>query len=200
MSYDDLYDREECYWGREPSALCYRVLQLRPPDRSVKVLDIGCGEGRNALLFARYGYQVTAFDLSARGVAKVRKLADAAGVSIEVFQADLLEYRLTDHYDVIFSTGALHYIPENLRWEILGNYREFTSPCGLHVFSLLIEKPFIPRAPDADATARRWISGELFTYYHDWRLLHIQEEIFDCNTGGVPHEHAVNRMVAEKPC
>ena len=41
-----------------------------PPTRPLKVLDIGCGEGKDAVFFARNGYDVTAFDLSKEGIEK----------------------------------------------------------------------------------------------------------------------------------
>lgn len=197
--YDEKYQMEGYYWGKRPSSICYKVLELMPPERPVKLLDIGCGEGRNAVFFARNGYQVTAFDLSSAGVEKARRMAEEIGVSLEVFVADLLEFRLKEPFDIFFSTGTLHYIPEELRAEILSNYKQFTSPTGLHVFSVFVRKPFIPRAPDAEETADLWISGELFTHYHDWRIEFCTEEIFDCMSSGVPHQHAVNRVIARKP-
>jgi tellurite methyltransferase len=30
-------------------------------------------------------------------------------------------------------------------------------------------------------------------------ILHCNEEIFDCNSSGVPHKHAVNRIIAQNP-
>lgn len=38
-----------------------------PPITPLKLLVIGCGEGRNAVFFARNGYEVSAFDLSTKG-------------------------------------------------------------------------------------------------------------------------------------
>jgi tellurite methyltransferase len=194
--YDERYARRPYYWGLRPSKLCFQVLQLLPPERPVRLLDIGCGEGRNAVFFARNGYHVSAFDASAAGVEKTRRLAEETRVPLEAFAADLLEYRLTEPYDVLFSTGALHYIPADKRSEILGNYRAFTRPGGLNAFSVFVSKPFIARAPDAEETAARWISGELLTHYHDWKIEFCSEEIFDCMSSGVPHRHAVNRMIA----
>ena len=40
------------------------------------MLDIGCGEGRNAIFFARNGYDVTAFDLEKDGVETPIRVAD----------------------------------------------------------------------------------------------------------------------------
>jgi hypothetical protein len=86
--YDERYERPGYYWGRTPSQTCYRVLQLLPPERPLRLLDIGCGEGRNAGFFARNGHQVTAFDMSPKGVEKTKQLAAAAGVPIEAFVAE----------------------------------------------------------------------------------------------------------------
>ena len=68
----------------------------------------------------------------------------------------------------------------------------------MNVFSVFVRKSFIPKAPDADKTAHTWLSGELLTYYHDWKIEFCTEEIFDCMSGGVPHQHAVNRMTARR--
>jgi tellurite methyltransferase len=196
--YDKRYATPEYYWGTEPSAICSRVLELLPPVRPLKLLDIGCGEGRNAVFFARSGYHVTAFDASPQGVEKTKRLAAQANVPVEVFAADVNEYRPTSGFDVLFSTGVLHHVPPKLRTDILGSYREATNPGGLNVFSVFVKKPFIAPAPDAEETAQPWVSGELLTHYHDWRVEFFTEEIFDCLSSGVPHQHAVNRMVARK--
>jgi tellurite methyltransferase len=194
--YDDRYARPGYYWGKLPSQACYQVLQLLPPVRPLRLLDIGCGEGRNAVFFARNGYYVTAFDASSKGIEKTKELAAGAGVSIETFVADINEFRLTDSFDVLFSTGVLQYVPPERRQELFANYREHTSPGGLNAFSVFVKKPFIAKAPDGEKTAHRWISGELLTLYDDWRIESCTEEVFDCMSSGVPHQHAVNRVIA----
>jgi tellurite methyltransferase len=196
--YDERYECPGYYWGKAPSQTCYRVLQLLPPERPVKLLDIGCGEGRNAVFFARNGYQVTAFDASPKGVEKTSQLADDAGVHVEVFVADINDFRLTDSFDVLFSTGVLQYVPSEQRSALFRNYREHTEVGGLNVFSVFVEKPFIGKAPDAEKTSHKWISGELLTFYHDWKIEYCTEEIFDCMSSGLPHQHAVNRIVARR--
>jgi len=196
--YDERYASPGYYWGKSPSQMCYRVLQLLPPDRPLKLLDIGCGEGRNAVFFARNGYHVTAFDTSGKGVEKARQLAAAAGVSIEARVASINEFRLTDSFDVLFSTGVLQYVPPELREELFANYREHTNPGGLHALSVFVKKPFIAKAPDGEKTAYKWVSGELLSFYADWRVEYCTEEVFDCMSSGVPHQHAVNRVIARK--
>ena len=92
--YEQKYDGESYYWGTRPSISCFDVLKLMPPDRPVRLLDIGAGEGRNAVFFARNGYDVTAFDLAAKGVEKTKQLAGKAHAKINVFQADINKFRL----------------------------------------------------------------------------------------------------------
>lgn len=196
--YDQRYDQQGYYWGVRPSLVCLEVLKILPPDKRLKLLDIGCGEGRNAVFFARNGYHVSAFDSSEKGIQKAKELAEKASVRLDIFAADIKEFRVSENIDILFSTGVLHYIPKELRNEIFVNYKKLTKPNGLNVFSVFVHKPFIEKAPDAEKTAHKWISGELLTYYHDWKIEYFVEEIFDCMSSGVPHKHAVNRIIARK--
>lgn len=68
--YDDRYRGEEYYWGLNPNHLCYELMKLKPPTRPYRVLEIGCGEGKDAVFLARCGYRVTAFDESQAGIDK----------------------------------------------------------------------------------------------------------------------------------
>ncbi len=195
-TYDKRYQQEQYYWGEKPSSSCKRILEIIPPDHPLTLLDIGCGEGRDAVFFASQGYRVTAFDTSPVGIEKAQRLAEKAGVSIELFIADINEYRLSAGFDVVFSTGVLQYIPPQLRAEIFANYRHFTNPKGINAHSAFVDKPFIDPAPDEEASAHNWISGELLGLFHDWRVEFTSEEIFDCMSSGVPHQHAIARVIA----
>jgi tellurite methyltransferase len=196
--YDQKYADEGYYWGRGPSAICDVVLELiRPsPGFRPKLLDLGCGEGRNAVYFASHGFEVVGLDLSLPGLTKTKRYAGEVDVRVQTIQADILDYELADTYDVIFSTGTLHYLPPEMRSRRFKAYKECTSPTGVNAFSVLVSKPFIPRAPDAEERAYLFKSGELMSYYWDWEILYSVEEIFDCMSSGVPHKHAVNRIVA----
>lgn len=198
--YDKRYSGENYYWGLAPNTLCYEIMQMKPPTKPYKILDIGCGEGKNAVFLARNGYNVTAFDISEQGLTKARKLADHFDVEIDFFKADVRDFRLETEYDIIFSSGVFHYIPYELRQEIVDNLKAHTKKNGIHAINVFVKKPFIPIPPDAEASefaAGDWKSGELFMYYHDWMLHKNEERIFDCNSGGAPHQHCMDVMIAE---
>ena len=90
------YRTQELYWGGEPNEMCYDILRLLPPTRPLKVLDIGCGEGKDMLFFARCGYLTTGFDIAASGITKAKNFAAKAGLNAEFFRADMLSYAPTE--------------------------------------------------------------------------------------------------------
>jgi tellurite methyltransferase len=173
------------------------LFQRYLPRVDEKLLDVGCGEGRDSIFFARNGYLVSGFDSSSEGVKKSLAWADELRLSIDFFKADVIEYRLQDFYDVVFSSGALHYIPPPLREEILSNYKRYTTAGGLHAHMVPIHKPFVPMDPQADDKEQTWRSGELLTYYHDWKIEFFTEQILDDVKSG--YKFPVNRLIAREP-
>lgn len=194
--YDQKYKEDEYYWGFQPSAMCLTVLKYMPPITHLKLLDVGCGEGKDAVFFARNGYEVTAFDLAEEGIEKTKRLAEHCGVHVNTFTADINEFRLETHFDIIYSNGVLHYIPSEIRAQILNNYKKFTTSGGINCLSSFVKKPFIGPAPDTEKYTYEWLSGELFILYHDWQIDFCEEVVFDCMSSGIPHKHAINRMLA----
>lgn len=85
--------------------------------RGKRVLEIGCGIGTHAVSFAEQGAYVTACDLSPVSVAQAQSHAQAAGGSsqIDFLVADahrLQEYLEPQPFDLIYSCGVLHHMPE----------------------------------------------------------------------------------------
>jgi len=196
--YENDYRKKDYYWGVTPSTMCLKVLELIPPEKQVKIIDIGCGEGKDAVFFARCGYDVSAFDISEAGLEKTKRLADKANVNVKTFRANVCDYRLEEKYDVLYSSGMLHYIRPELCEEVMSNYKASVNDKGIVAFQVFVKKPFIIRPPEKPTKHNTflWKSGQLFSYFHDWYIEHCIEYIFDCNSGGIPHRHATNRLFA----
>lgn len=92
-SYDQEYRREEYYWGIKPSSMCYKVMEYLPPLQPYRVLDIGCGEGKDAVFFARNGYKVSGFDILQSGIEKSQKLAKNCNVEVDFFKRILSNFK-----------------------------------------------------------------------------------------------------------
>lgn len=198
--YDQRYSGSDFYWGKEHSLICDKALEFYRPSSEVRprLIDLGCGEGRNAIYFAKCGFDVVGMDASMPGLEKTKRLAVEAGTQVEIVHADIISYAIQGQVDVVFSTGALHYIPKEVREERFQQYKEATSPDGINVMSVFVRKPFIDKSPDGETSACVYRSGELMSYYWDWEILYSIEEIIDCMSGGKPHKHAVNRVIARR--
>jgi SAM-dependent methyltransferase len=78
-----------------------------------RILDAGCGNGRNLIYFLRSGYEVYAVDRSEPAVLEVRKLAAklAPGWSDEQARIESVEKMsfANDSFDVVISNAVLHF-------------------------------------------------------------------------------------------
>ncbi len=74
-----------------------------------KALDLGCGEGQNAIWLAEQGWIVNAVDMAPGAIAEARQHALDAGVDRTVVftVADTATWRPTSRYDLVFCTYAL---------------------------------------------------------------------------------------------
>ena len=73
-----------------------------------------------------------------------------------------------------------------------------TVPNELCYEIMKIKPPVKPYRAPKEIERGNWRSGELQGLYHDW-LFHVNEEtIFDCDSGGKPHQHCMDILVAEK--
>ncbi len=198
--YEGKYRQEGFYWGRKINRLAHEVLRLMPPERPIRLLDVGCGEGQAAVFFARNGYHVTAFDIATSGLAKGRALAKAAGVHVEFFHGDILHHELVNDYDIIYSTDVLEYVPPRKRESMMRGFREHTAVGGLNVLDTFVEKNFIAAPPDWEHGKEfYWQSGELFSHYRgNWKFELCEESIFDCDSAGIPHKHCMDLLIARK--
>ena len=85
-----VYDHSPEHHPRRPheQAAWSATLRRLLPDPPARVLDAGAGTGFLSLLLAAQGYQVTAMDLSAGMLEKLRAKAARQGLDVEIVQAD----------------------------------------------------------------------------------------------------------------
>ena len=196
--YEDRYNSNDYYWGINPSDMCYEVMRIKPPVKQYRLLDIGCGEGKDAVFFAKNGYIVSAFDIADSGLEKARKLAENHNVDVNFFKANIFDYKLDNDFDIIFASGVLHYLSEKLRVSFFENLKDHTSMNGINAMNVFVKKPFIAAPPDSENLESPYKSGELFSYYSDWYFHKCSEVIFDCNSSGIPHKHCMDILISEK--
>jgi SAM-dependent methyltransferase len=101
LMWDQRYSSAGYAYGTAPNDFLAAHVDMIPPG---PVLDLGCGEGRNAVFLAERGYAVTAVDQSAAGLRKAEQLAAQRGVTLTTVQADLGQFTIRpDHWAGIVS-------------------------------------------------------------------------------------------------
>ncbi len=114
--YDAAPDREWARMDRHRTefAVTLRALAENLPLAPARVLDCGGGPGRYAIELARWGYDVTLFDLSSGNLALARQKAAEAGVALTFEQGTALDLgRFTDDtFDAVLLMGPLYHLLE----------------------------------------------------------------------------------------
>ena len=198
--YDERYSRPGLYWGSKPTQLARDVVRLarslpRPPRTLV---DLGSGEGRDSIYFARRGYRALGVDISSIGVRKAEQRAARLGVPARFLVGDIRTYRLSSRADVVFSSGALNNLPRRIRAARFEHFKAKTAPGGINAMNADVEKPYIP-PQTTNPFASPFRSGELLGYYWDWEILESGQGEFISTASGIPHRKAMDVVIARKP-
>jgi SAM-dependent methyltransferase len=111
-------------------------LRLLGDLRGKRVLELGCGRAESSIVFAQKGAVAVGVDTSAEALVDARRLAEEAGVRIELRRADLadLAFLRADTIDAVFSAFALSHV-EDLRRVFRQVHRVLKQDAPL-VFSL----------------------------------------------------------------
>ena len=84
-----------------------------PPGRA---LDLGCGNGRNAIFLARHGFSVDAVDFSQTAVDWPAQRVANAGVSVRLLRQSVFELAVEPaSYSLVYDSGCFHHIAPHRR-------------------------------------------------------------------------------------
>jgi SAM-dependent methyltransferase len=170
-----------------PSAILMEAVKGLSPGTA---LDVGIGQGRNAVWLAGQGWDVTGFDISGVGLAAAQGNAATAGVTIRTERAAYAEYDYGDaKWDLVAMIFAWAPIAEpSFRAKVVKSLRSG----GLLVFEHFVQDAGHPRAPMIRALA----PGELRALFSDFEIIFYEEKEGIGDWGG-PGSLLV-RMIARK--
>ncbi|MCB0786304.1 MAG: methyltransferase domain-containing protein [Flavobacteriales bacterium] len=100
-----------------------------------RVLDLGCGQGRDAIALARLGFPVTGVDHSEVGIGQMNAVAVAEGLDLKGQVADIHTWDAFGTYDVVLLDSMFHFAARDKEKEV-GLVRKILS--GMKAGGLLV--------------------------------------------------------------
>jgi len=192
-NYDDTY-RTADWFGAEPSPLLVRYGDIF--EAGDRVLDVGVGQGRNALPLARRGVLVTGIDPSQVAVETVVKAAEQESLPVEAIQSGYAAYQTEEPFDAVLCFGLMQMLPVQEIAFLVQKLESWVRPGGL-----LFLTAWHTDDPACDNPPAGWTGtgprsfntghGDRFFLYPDeiiglfpaWKVVHHTEGL------GEPHRH-----------
>ncbi len=194
-TYDDLYLQPD-YFGADASPLLTEFAHLLPS--GAQVLDLGVGQGRNALSLAERGCAVTGLDTSRRALEMTAAQADARGLRLSLVRQDVLTYDPPRSFDAVLCFGLLQMMSPAAAASLIVRLHLWTRPGGaVFLTAWHTGDPSFAElqrdwrrtgrnaflAPDGERHRRFLASGELRSLFPGWSVAHYTEGM------GPAHRH-----------
>jgi 2-polyprenyl-3-methyl-5-hydroxy-6-metoxy-1,4-benzoquinol methylase len=109
-------------------------------NKSLNILDLGCGTGRHSIELAKRGYSITGIDLSISQLDRAREKAKAQNVCISFFRADARELNFSNEFDIVIMLceGAFPLMEtDEMNYQILKNASNALKSNGKIIFTTL---------------------------------------------------------------
>lgn len=164
-----------------------------------KVLDMGCGQGRNALYLGLKGFDVTAVDNNPHAVQNVEELARIEELNVRAFEYDLNAANIQEKFDYMVATVVFMFLMPRYVPDVIANMKEHTNPGG---YNLIVSAMDTEDFPCPMPFPFKFGEGELREYYKDWELVEYKEELGSMHAKdefGNPIQFKFVTMLAKKP-
>lgn len=211
LFWDSIYKGYALKWGHKPDHILEQYADLVPKGY---VLDVGAGEGRNAIFFAKKGYKVEAVDISAKALEKCRKLAKRMKLTIKTKVVDLKKIEITpEKYSLVICAWVLNFFKKKEIVELIEKMKK-----GVKINGILYIVVFSTEDPSFAEQRKKLKMAEKNTFYscrkksymHYFTRKELSSSFRDfatiyCIEGmeldighGEPHYHGIVEYVGQK--
>lgn len=166
--WDKKFANHDYIYGKSPAHFLAKNYQFIP--RGSTVLDIGMGEGRNAVFLASKGYKVTGVDISSIAIEKSLKLARQAGVRIKTIHKSVDDLKIAENsVDAII---CFYFVDR----EVSRKLKKWLKPGGIIIYEgyTVAHKK---KHDDKKIDSYFLKSAELLKMFEDFKVLKFEEPI-----------------------
>jgi SAM-dependent methyltransferase len=119
---------------------CDFIEQELSYNKSLKILDVGCGTGRHSIELTKRGYSVTGIDLSHAQLKRAREKAENEGLKIDFLQHDARNLPFINEFDlaIMLCEGGFPLMEtDEMNFDILKNVTNSLKSPGKFIFTTL---------------------------------------------------------------
>ena len=167
------------------------------------ILDVGCGSGRNPLVFSLAGHDIIGFDKNEEAIENIQHIAEQEQLSNIKTHAHDLNQALPikdKSFDFIYSTVTLQFLNPSSIKPLLTQLQSLTSTGGIHflVFPIKAEPYNYPESFTYLAE-----TNELYHFYqdHGWSILEYKEkpgQLHKLDEHGKPKQGVFGHLLVQK--
>jgi SAM-dependent methyltransferase len=123
-------------YGTEPTSVARQLVPVLRAHKVRRLLEAGCGSGRDAVFYAREGFEVTGSDISAQALHRARQRAATEGLQASFLVDDLVETQFpAGTFDAAIAIHLVHLQPEDGRRAMVNQLWRLTRDAGLIVMA-----------------------------------------------------------------
>ena len=201
--YQKEYENSSLFWKPEPAKYVRELAKLYNEDLSgMTVLDLGAGEGKNAVYLANLGARVTAIDLSEIALGRFRMQPNYKKCkdNLTIYPMNILSFEFENSaWDIIIAYGILHCLDTLSEVEnIISKIKSSVKLNGVFIgvtFTNEIPAPEVQEYLNEKSFVAR---GYMESMFDDWNILSFEYDIIEetHSTSQTSHHHSLVRIMA----
>jgi 2-polyprenyl-3-methyl-5-hydroxy-6-metoxy-1,4-benzoquinol methylase len=114
VTYDKYYQTENLFGEPYPELIEF----FTECPKKGKVLDLGCGQGRDAIALARLGYSVTGIDNSKVGIDQMNQIGQNENLDLVGQVGDIYAFDQFSEFDIVLMDSMFHFAKKDMEKEI----------------------------------------------------------------------------------